>query len=493
MKAITKHFIREHIFLFGILFFIFLMRLPSLFEPFWYGDEGIFAAVARNLNLGGVLYDTAWDNKPPMIYLTYQAIFKVFGVSMFWLRLVTIIVVLSTAAIIYEIAEAVIGAKRAVYAALAFGVLSSLRLIEGNLALTEIFMILPISLAMMIVIKRKFDYASLFAGGTLIAIGSLYKQVGALEAAALGLFLFLVTPKFVDFVKKGFVFAAGFILPFAIAVMYFAPKGLLDEYIFGAYTYYSIYLDESPQYQIFINISKIMPIIAAIAYGLWQKYKLKKVNGAHLFMLWAAFSLLGSYFSGRTYGHYLVQSIPAIALLIAIIKWPVKFNRARIIFAVSFFIPIMILTRLLFSDFLSGGPINQIKYWGNFLDFASGNKTVTEYNNFFDGNVNTIMGLRDAITVNDAVGKTIYIWGDYPWLYALVDAWNPSRYVTSFHVFGVPNGDNEVINDINKNLPAYIIKPQHSIGYFPQLEKLIGSRYTHLVKIETADIFIRVK
>lgn len=493
MKFVTKHFIKEHIFLFVILFLIFIMRIPSLFEPFWYGDEGIFAAVARNLNLGGVLYDTAWDNKPPMIYLTYQAIFKVFGVSMFWLRLVTIIVVLSTAAIIYEIAEAVIGAKRAVYAALAFGVLSSMRLIEGNLALTEIYMILPIALAMMAVVKRKFDYLSLFGAGVLIAIGSLYKQVGALEAAALGIYLFLITPKFLDFIKKGLVLSIGFLVPFLIAVAYFFPRGLLDEYIFGAYTYYSIYLDESPQYQIFINISKIMPIIAAIGYGLWQKYKVKKVNGAHLFMLWVAFSLLGSYFSGRTYGHYLVQATPAIALVIALIKWPLKITKARAVFAISFFVPILILTRLLFSDFLSGGPINQIKYWENFLDFANGTKNVQEYNDFFDGNVNTIMGLRDAFVVNKAVGETIYIWGDFPWLYALVDANNPSRYVTSFHVFGIPEGREEVMRDLNNNLPTYIVKPQSSIGYFSELEKLIGSRYTHLIKIDSADIFIREK
>src|SRR3989344_509559 len=120
MKAITKHFTKEHIFLFIILLFIFVMRFPSLFEPFWYGDEGIFAAVARNLNLGGVLYETAWDNKPPMIYLTYQAIFNVFGVSMFWLRLVTIVVVLATATIIYEVAQATIGVRRALAAAAIF-------------------------------------------------------------------------------------------------------------------------------------------------------------------------------------------------------------------------------------------------------------------------------------------------------------------------------------------------------------------------------------
>lgn len=480
---------KHHLILAAIFLLTFIFRLPSLFEPFWYGDEGIFAAVARNLNLGGVLYETAWDNKPPMIYLTYMLIFKFFGVSMFWLRLAGAIVVLATAAIIYEIARGTLGEKRALVATLIFGFLTSLRLVEGNLTLTELYMILPISLAMLLAIKRKFGYKSLFFAGVLFAIASLYKQVGALEAAALGIFVYLYEKNFVTFVKKGFVLSLGFALPFLVTIAYFAPKNLVDDYIFAAYTYYQIYLEESPQYAILINVSKLLPIVATILYGIFKKFKTYDVSVFHLFLLWSAFSFLGSYFSGRTYGHYLVQAIPALSLLIASISLPFKFNRVRVVYAVCFFLPLLFLTRLLFSDFLSGGPINQFKYYMNFIDFAQGAKSPDSYNNYFDRNVNTIMALSDAIRANNAVGDSIYIWGDYPWLYAIVGAKNPSRYVTSFHVFGVPKGKEEVIGDINKNLPSYIIKPESSIGYFAELEKIISARYTLEAKVQSAEFY----
>ena len=481
---------KHHWFLAAILFLIFILRLPSLFEPFWYGDEGIFAAVARNLNLGGVLYETAWDNKPPMIYLTYQFIFNFFGVSMFWLRLIGAIAVLATSAVIYEIAQGILGTRRALVATIIFGLLTSLRLVEGNLALTELFMILPISLAMLLIIKRNFDYKSLFFAGVLFAIASLYKQVGALEAAALGTFVFLNEKNFVIFIKRGLVLSLGFALPFLVTLAYFAPKNLVDDYIFAAYTYYQIYLEESPQYAILVNVSKLLPIVATILYGLFKKYKTHDVSVFHLILLWSVFSFLGSYFSGRTYGHYLVQAIPAVSLLIASISVPFKFNRARVVFAVCFLLPLLFLTRLFFSDFLSGGPINQIKYYKNFIDYAYNRKGLNEYNDFFDRNVNTIMGLSDALRVNGAISESIYIWGDYPWLYAIVDAKNPSKYVTSFHVFGVPNGREEVARDINKSLPKYIIKPDSSIGYFLELENIINSRYTHVAKIEAADLYL---
>lgn len=483
---------KHHIIFALILLIIFLLRFPSLYEPFWYGDEGIFAAVARNLNLGGTLYQTAWDNKPPMIYLTYAAIFKFLGVSMFWLHLTAAIVVLATAAAIYEIAQATIGEKRALAASLIFGFLTSLRLIEGNLALTEIFMILPISCAMLLALKRKFDIKSLFVAGILFAVASLYKQVGAFEAAALGIFVFL-TSDFLSFVKKGVTLTVGFVIPYAVTFAYFYSKGLVDDYIFGAYTYYRIYLGESPKYAIFINISKILPIISAAFYGFFKKFRLKKVETSYLFILWAAFSLLGSYFSGRTYGHYLVQATPAISLLLAQLNFPKQFReiltKARVVFALTFFIPILFLTRLIFADFISSGPVGQIKYFGNFIAFATGAKSLDSYNDFFDGNVNTIMALRDAVEARSAQGKSIYIWGDLPWLYAIIDAKNPSRYVTSFHVFGVPNGPEEVAGALYANNPAYIIKPQSSIGYFAQLENLLAKSYTLEAKVDSAEIY----
>ena len=124
---------------------------------------------------------------------------------MFWLHLVTIIVVLTTAAVIYEIAQKIIGTRRALVVTFVFGFLTSLRIVEGNLALTEIFMILPVSLAMFLIVKRNFDLISIAGAGFLFAIASLYKQVGALEAAAVGIFLFLYTKRFGEFLKRGLV------------------------------------------------------------------------------------------------------------------------------------------------------------------------------------------------------------------------------------------------------------------------------------------------
>lgn len=49
-----------------------ILRLPSLFEPHWYGDEAVYAAVAHAIEKGRTLYVDVWDNKPPGIYFIYM-------------------------------------------------------------------------------------------------------------------------------------------------------------------------------------------------------------------------------------------------------------------------------------------------------------------------------------------------------------------------------------------------------------------------------------
>src|ERR1051326_55110 len=58
-------------FLIITLFLFFLLRLPSLFEPYWYGDEGIYQVIGSALRNGRQLYSGIWDNKPPVLYLIY--------------------------------------------------------------------------------------------------------------------------------------------------------------------------------------------------------------------------------------------------------------------------------------------------------------------------------------------------------------------------------------------------------------------------------------
>src|SRR3990167_3716315 len=64
-----------------------ILRFPSIFEPHWYGDEGIYEIIWIAINNGRVLYSEIWDNKPPLLYLIYA----LFNGDLFYIRFASLI------------------------------------------------------------------------------------------------------------------------------------------------------------------------------------------------------------------------------------------------------------------------------------------------------------------------------------------------------------------------------------------------------------------
>ena len=80
-----------------ILFAFFLLRLPSLFEPHWYGDEGIYQTIGTAINQGKLLYRDIWDNKPPLLYLVYA----IFDGNQFFVRSASLVIGALTVIVFY--------------------------------------------------------------------------------------------------------------------------------------------------------------------------------------------------------------------------------------------------------------------------------------------------------------------------------------------------------------------------------------------------------
>ncbi|MDP3917665.1 MAG: hypothetical protein Q8Q30_00620, partial [Candidatus Woesebacteria bacterium] len=49
---------------------LLILRVPSFFEPYYYGDEMIYLALGEGVRQGIPLYLGLHDNKPPLLYLT---------------------------------------------------------------------------------------------------------------------------------------------------------------------------------------------------------------------------------------------------------------------------------------------------------------------------------------------------------------------------------------------------------------------------------------
>ena len=116
--------------LFTCLLF-FLLRFPSMFEPYWYGDEGIYQTLGLGIDNGRLLYRDIFDNKPPLLYILYS----IFDSDQFLLRLSSLIFGGFSIVLFFKLAQKLLNSKRAVYfSTFFFAIIFGLPIIEGNIA-----------------------------------------------------------------------------------------------------------------------------------------------------------------------------------------------------------------------------------------------------------------------------------------------------------------------------------------------------------------------
>lgn len=472
---------------------VFVLRIPSFFEPFWYGDEGIFAAVGHGMNKGLELYTQTWDNKPPLIYIYYGLIFKIFGASMFWLRAVTAVWVTLTALVVFDIVRRLLSDRRALIAVVIFGVLTTLPVIEGNLALTEILMLLPTALGFwLILLKSKgllknFDEVFVYImAGVCFCLAFLFKQMAVFDAVAAGVIILTTQERPI---KKATSLTIGFLAMFGLVVLYFWVKGSLSEFIFAAYTYYFIYLSEGPGLPKYFIIFKVLPAIVASLFIFGKRFTGKKITLSNMALMWLCFALLGSIFSGRPYGHYLIQiTLPLTFLAVSINFRKIKLTELAAS-GIIIFLGVFVLNKA-FGLQNFKGDVFRTSYYKNFVNFAKGDINYRQYSNTFDGNAYKLRSVAEYLNTKGSRDQYIYIWGDYSWAYVLADAKESSRYITSFHVRGLPHGDEEVIRSLEINKPKFIVKTPNAIGGFEQLDKFINKNGYKLINtVEGSEIF----
>mgnify|MGYP007068844087 FL=1 len=125
------NFLKNNRFLILILLTTFFLRLPSLFEPYWYGDEGIYLTLGLGIRKGLLLYRDIYDNKPPLIYLLAGL-----AGSQFWFRFMLLISVLASVSIFAGLLKIFFPKKLSSQkiALILFCLFSSLPLIEGNIS-----------------------------------------------------------------------------------------------------------------------------------------------------------------------------------------------------------------------------------------------------------------------------------------------------------------------------------------------------------------------
>ncbi|MBA3723556.1 MAG: phospholipid carrier-dependent glycosyltransferase, partial [Candidatus Levybacteria bacterium] len=233
-----------------ILFF--LLRLPSIIEPYWYGDEGIYHVLGLALNQGQVLYRDIWDNKPPLLYVIYALA----NSDQMTVRFISLIIGLLSVLAFFLLAIKLFTSNRiTLIITTIYVLLFATPILEGNIANAENFILFPIILAALLIYSHvqkspivipakagiqktdrsriKSGMTILFSAGLLLGIAFLFKIVAIFDLVAFALFIvMLALPKITRRdTSQAFIavapLLAGFVLPFILSLFYFATQNIL--------------------------------------------------------------------------------------------------------------------------------------------------------------------------------------------------------------------------------------------------------------------------
>lgn len=463
-----------------------ILRIPSLFEPYWYGDEGIYLTLGEALRHGLTWYKDIHDNKPPLLYL----LAGISG-SVFWFRLILLFWHATTIVLFWDLAKKLFERRKeaVILSSSIFTLLTAIPLLEGNIANAEIFMIGPIIGSFLLLFAKKLTARKVFLAGLLFSGATLFKVPAAFDMLAVVSFWAILSfpqwRKILTVVKNSLVLTLGFIAPIFVTFAYFWAKGALNFYVNAVWLQNLNYVGRWSIPVITIgNLSfeaglAFRGSILLLVFLLLVAFR-RRFNKVSLFAsLWFAFALFAATLSSRPYPHYLLEVVPPLALLLGL----VSFGQERFRY-LPLPLLFLLLSGLVFYKFYYYPTFS---YYGNFLAYAAQQKTQEEYFLYFDSRVPRTYQLAEKISSKTAPTDRVFIWGTEPEVYALAHRLPPGRYTTAYHIrdFG---GEEETLAVVKKTRPRYIIVVEGEES-LPGLQSFLEENYIHLETIMGAQIW----
>ena len=470
---------------------IVVAHLPSFAHKLLDGDEAIYGSTAVLMNMGGGLYDAGGvDNKPPGIFWVYALVYRAFGdYQMTAIHVAALLVVLATCAVILVMAQELTGSRRAgLLGALFYGLLTAAgnpRLLAAN---TEVFMMLPLCLSVLLMLRRRW-----FWSGVLLLAAGAFRQSAAVNLllAAPAIFWLEDRPRRVEASAR---FAAGLAAGLLAGAAFLAATGSLSGFWrwtivtlvgYASNTWAPAYAWSRARDSVvpFVVDAAVLWIAAVALASRWRSLDAR----FRLVVVWLALAMAGSVAPGHFSWHYFVQAMGPLAVLAALAFDRLHLRRAvGALAAVGVFLP----AAAWWVFDLNADPLT--------YDFSP---PIPQYA--------TVAGYVDAHT---SPGDRIFVWGDWPALYPESDRVMASRFPGFLRGFdrrsGAPPRSWDVAPDVwpllqadfRAHPPRLIVDTStadwsdfgaYPISDFPALAEIVATQYHQVATVAGVAVFAR--
>ena len=128
-------------------------------------------------------------------------------------------------------------------------------------------------------------------------------------------------------------------------------------------------------------------------------------------------------------------------------------------------------------------------YYPVMAEYIAGERSRDSFEHFFSWRVENQRRL--AALIRQDADRTLFVWGEYPWLYPLADAENATRYAASFMTSFVPGAKAEVIEGLRRQPPRYILRETREWRRLPGLRELLSERYELVAVVDNSELYRR--
>lgn len=476
-------------------------RLPALLQNRPIDDEAIYSVVANEIVDGGKPYRDAIERKPPLLFYTYAAVYRIAG-KYNWvaLHVAALLWTLATMAGLFVIGRALFDTRTGFIAALLYALFQPATSFK-NLALNgEVLMNLPIVWAWAIAFSREGSRVRLrlFISGVLSSMGFLLKQPAAIAAIPLGIYLLLsayresrgLTNR--ECIARFTIFCAGFWLTLGATVLFLQREGILRDAIYWTISDHAaphLFVDRFVRNSATFAVASLpLWLGAACARRFWKQRRAEWIA----LVLLAVASALGAAAGGRFYSHYYIQLLPPLTLLAA----PVYNN----VWSAAH-VPRVYVWRGIACIWLA---LTLVVFPLAIADQLAAARHFTKTGRY--------------LAAHHRPNERLFVWGQNPEIYLEAQMRPASRYITSFaltgYIFGgpIPGVDtrpfirpgawHNLQRDFAQHPPTYIVDMrcdaegvpivEYPIADFPILRRMIDENYALAARTAESIIYRRI-
>jgi 4-amino-4-deoxy-L-arabinose transferase-like glycosyltransferase len=489
------HWLDQHIGVVAGIALVVILRLPSLTEPYWYGDEAMYLAIGNSLRAGAVLYRDVFDHKPPVLYFIALWAETQLGFRL-WLMASQLVAVVA----LYDVTRRWWRSSIASLLTVGFYALwTSLPYFEGIIANAELFVLTFVILGVWCLARGK-TWSWQMASGFCLGLAFLTKAPALFDVIAVwwGWQLWLGTAQkqtLTEWVKKTWLqswwYGVGVAVPIAISFVWYAARGAFVEYVKYGWLYNWLYvgrwgLEFLPAWaRIFFSTPVKAVLLLVFLLGCWWLRSWWKPVGRWL-VGWIALALFASTLSNRPYPHYWLQLILPFSLTLGYWWWSRQKKSSSTLITQVVFASICVLTFGV-SVWLRVEPYPVRSAYQRWWSYARGQVPwdvyAAEFQSFVAGNRQVLN------TLPFGPGDRVYIWGNNPALYAESGLPLVTRYSVAFHVTEFNDRVGE-LSALKAARPTYVVMMQDAPS-FPELQTWIWEDYTPILPLQYMTVWRR--